>query len=855
MDGSELLDLLVKAATGGAQPEALPPGIVRFALEYDRKPDLAVEQSRIAAILRPATIALTPLSETGGTQAARFLVLQLPVSRTLSHKVLFEIANVLRQRLSLVSCEPDTGARVYFAPEAPAPGALDPESAVVDLWCWSKAPVPADFHWAPKAVHASDAWASTTGAGIVVAQPDTGVARHDELEAGAFDLGKSANILEGGSDPTDPLRASMANPGHGTATASVVVSRRAGRMTGSAPGATLVPIRCINDVKVFDGVPVAKAVVHAREVGCDIITMSLGGIYSQSLDAAISDAVAAGMIVLAAAGNCVGFVVYPASSDNVIAVAGVDCDDKPWIGSCSGSSVAISAPAENVYIARRKPDDGGAGEVSGGQGTSFAVALTAGVAALWLAHHGRDRVRAEAMRRGVTVQALFRSALRQSARRPEGWNARNMGAGVVDADKLLKLPLGGVQLELPADGETESVNAIVTRLAERRQAVDGFDWVQHGPEASRIAAEAAVMSRRARAGVETLGTGALRASAEVERTAPPVIRKLLGGDDTQVLGSVVGSAASRNDKLLRVAGKSGGGGVESTASLDTETARRRIGQAAHKRMLLDKLDRALRSLPAAAPEIMTERQRVTAAAESALAKLAAQGPAARLGASEVVGLESLVSLHDRPALRVRGGGIDRSDPLLGDWAGTLLPAASNLKPVLAAVGRIDLDGVHVGTGFVVAPGRIMTNRHVLEVIGEEFRMASGVSRWVITGAATINFADDGRGDARRFKIRDVVATGADRIDETVNFTHLDLAVLEVEPRSASGEALPDALPLVGGTEEVAVNKEFLLVGYPARPGRNALTDPDTGEIRDDVVRRLGHFRRGLFGEVPQSRRD
>ena len=73
------------------------------------------------------------------------------------------------------------------------------------------------------------------------------------------------------------------------------------------------------------------------------------------------------------AGNCVSTVVWPARYDKCIAVAGVDSADRKWKGSCSGSAVDISAPAQNVYRASAITHDVGQGE-----GTSYAVALTAG---------------------------------------------------------------------------------------------------------------------------------------------------------------------------------------------------------------------------------------------------------------------------------------------------------------------------------------------------------------------------------------------------------------------------------------------------------------------------------------------
>jgi uncharacterized protein (DUF2384 family) len=71
--------------------------------------------------------------------------------------------------------------------------------------------------------------------------------------------------------------------------------------------------------------------------------MSLGGVWSSALHAAVQRAVSENVIVLAAAGNCVETVVWPARFPEVIAVAGVNKNDRPWRGSCRGPEVAISA--------------------------------------------------------------------------------------------------------------------------------------------------------------------------------------------------------------------------------------------------------------------------------------------------------------------------------------------------------------------------------------------------------------------------------------------------------------------------------------------------------------------------------
>ena len=158
------------------------------------------------------------------------------------------------------------------------------------------------------------------------------------------------------------------------------------------------------------------------------------------------------MILLAAAGNCVGWVVYPGWDHNIIAVAAVDFWGRKWKGSSHGSKVDVAAPGENVFVARRTaPSDLNKTLVEAAQGTSFAVAITAGCAALWLARHSKQAVRAKANMRGVSVLELFRAALRQTATAPPDWDLAELGTGIVDADKLLGLALQDIRIPVPTE--------------------------------------------------------------------------------------------------------------------------------------------------------------------------------------------------------------------------------------------------------------------------------------------------------------------------------------------------------------------------------------------------------------------
>ncbi len=285
--------------------------------------------------------------------------------------------------------------------------------------------------------------ATRGGVGIRIGHPDSGYTLHPNLGTAALDLTTDRDVIDDDDDAVDDLTPNplwpMPNPGHGTATASVIVGRgtAAAGIVGLAPKAVLVPIRATESVvQLFDS-DVAKAVAHARAVGCHIVSMSLGGKGFFGLEDEIQKAVDSGMIVMAAAGNHVQIVTAPASYANCLAVAATGPGDSRWDGSSRGPAVDVAMPGACVHNAsyrNRVP------EVSRSSGTSYAVAHLAGAAALWLAHHGHAQLvnRFGAKR----VQAAFLAVLRWPGVCvvPAGWDI-DWGIGRVDLPALLQAPL------------------------------------------------------------------------------------------------------------------------------------------------------------------------------------------------------------------------------------------------------------------------------------------------------------------------------------------------------------------------------------------------------------------------------
>jgi serine protease len=389
---------------------------------------------------------------------------------TLPHSV-FDLAYHLRDTLDLAAVEPtlETDFSDWKAGER---GGLQPFASMVKGLCF-EADEPAeddsDLARALRDLKVDTARQAhgVSGKGVRIGHVDTGIARHEELAN--VDVLSGLDLFTGAADGTDPLTQGPGyNPGHGTATASVIVSKGGttgsstsgpGKITGVAPDVELIPFRAIKSVVRLTQWRVARAISEARTRQLHIITMSLGGVWSYPLRRAVQRAVEEDIIVLAAAGNCVREVVYPARFDDCIAVAGTTSRGTPWKGTCRGEEIDVSAPGEFVWHASRSAPQQGKSDINPGQGTSFAVALLAGIAALWLERFGRDELLRQARAEGLTLQEFFRNAVRAAAER--GQLPRSMGAGLVNTETLL----AALPFWVPAAASAERRTAPDNRLA------------------------------------------------------------------------------------------------------------------------------------------------------------------------------------------------------------------------------------------------------------------------------------------------------------------------------------------------------------------------------------------------------
>lgn len=341
----------------------------------------------------------------------------------------------------------------------------------------------ADDTWSLKYTRVPEAWAvlradgkpdGAEATGVVIAHPDTGYIEHAEIwgPPGARPLWpeKGYDYYQDDDSPIDEKIDDnwLDNPAHGTGSSSAIISDTGCQLadvtqcpTGVARGARLVPLRIDKSVVIFNTKRLARALLDASgdnrsrvKIDTDLAGIAMGGPPSWSLWKAVRKAEKRGFIIVAASGNYVRLVVWPARFDSVVSVAAVNAECKPWVHSSRGRGVDIAAPGESVWRGTMGGNDLDVPITSMGTGTTYGTATTSGVVALWVAKHKGTPAYETLKQQGKLSQTLI-SLLEQTSWRPgepgmpdeadcapdAGWNARRYGAGIVDANALLEAPL------------------------------------------------------------------------------------------------------------------------------------------------------------------------------------------------------------------------------------------------------------------------------------------------------------------------------------------------------------------------------------------------------------------------------
>jgi serine protease len=208
------------------------------------------------------------------------------------------------------------------------------------------------YQWNFPLIQMPQAWDTSNGQGVLVAELDTGIAYENyDVYQQAPDLANTRflpgyDFVNGDTHAND-------DEGHGTHVAGTIAqsTNNGIGVAGVAYGATLMPVKVLdaNGQGSYD--TIAQGIVYAANQGAKVINMSLSGKGgSNSLLEAVDYATRKGVLVIAAAGNSSGPVEYPAAYDGVVAVGAVGYDSKRVDYSDYGPQIDLVAPGGNTNV-------------------------------------------------------------------------------------------------------------------------------------------------------------------------------------------------------------------------------------------------------------------------------------------------------------------------------------------------------------------------------------------------------------------------------------------------------------------------------------------------------------------------
>lgn len=269
----------------------------------------------------------------------------------------------------------DEDAIIYALPKPDNPGNKKPPK--------EEEPPPAEeLPWGVDQIDAELAWTTSTGASISVAIIDTGIDKDhpdlvDNIKGGVNFVKIKGKII---ADQWDD------DNGHGTHVAgSVAAADNDIGVIGVAPQAWLYGVKVLDKRGGGYVSDVILGIEWAIDNDIQVINLSLGTSSDvQSLHDAVDAAYAAGIVVVAAAGNSGDTnpdddVIYPAKYGSVIAVAATDSNNTRASWSSDGPAVELAAPGVAIYSTWK------GGKYDTKSGTSMASPHVAGTAALVLA--------------------------------------------------------------------------------------------------------------------------------------------------------------------------------------------------------------------------------------------------------------------------------------------------------------------------------------------------------------------------------------------------------------------------------------------------------------------------------------
>jgi thermitase len=228
-------------------------------------------------------------------------------------------------------------------------------------------------------------WDATKGdPNMIVAVVDTGVDyTHPDLKDRVL-LGKDFSFRPGRIFNRKDKDGPMDDNSHGTHCAGIIgaAANNGVGIAGVAPGVKIMAVKVLSGEGGGTQYDVMKGVAYAITNGAKVVSMSLGGTATTSVERQFYEAaVQSGALVVAAAGNSADGLGFPAAYPGVLSVGATDSGGQ--LARFSNHDATMSVTAPGVGILSTIPGN----TYAKMSGTSMAAPFVSGAAALvWSAH-------------------------------------------------------------------------------------------------------------------------------------------------------------------------------------------------------------------------------------------------------------------------------------------------------------------------------------------------------------------------------------------------------------------------------------------------------------------------------------
>jgi hypothetical protein len=306
--------------------------------------------------------------------------------------------------------------------------------------------------WGPAVLGVDQLPPSFRGDGVKIAMLDSGIdASHPMLKEAV----RGGADFTGGLGDADPEAWATDRTGQGTGCAGVIAATDTGAGQGGiATEAELYALRLFPHGRVGD---LLAALDWCTENAIDVAQVNVSCPPSALVEGKLADARAAGLVVIAPAGDTGTITAFPAAVPGVIAVGALahpdtEPDTHPdaasvrmtWPGPYTPAFTPIGADLTAPGTAIITTAPGGAHTVA--DGTAIAASHVTALAALLIAHHEQLRFTAagpqgEQWRTAGQAEQVS-SLLHAVSRVPAGCDPDRAGAGLPDAAAAFAVPAG-----------------------------------------------------------------------------------------------------------------------------------------------------------------------------------------------------------------------------------------------------------------------------------------------------------------------------------------------------------------------------------------------------------------------------